>query len=222
MSFVNYILAAGDDDWGKVVAGIIGIVIWIISAMASAQNKKKKEQQETRRSENRPPPIPTMPPPAPSTPSTYDTTMERRRAEADARREEIRRQVEQLKQSTSRPATRTVGPTPVPRIKPRPPSTTRIQMPRNPMRVVTPPAPKPPKRKAPAAATPVPVQLEDDVPRSTVATTEIRSEGAAPAKRMPSANAALLHRWLNPNTLRSQFILTEIFQPPISLRNQER
>jgi hypothetical protein len=34
----------------------------------------------------------------------------------------------------------------------------------------------------------------------------------------PSATAQTLNRWLNPTTLRQQFIITEIFQPPLALR----
>jgi hypothetical protein len=33
-----------------------------------------------------------------------------------------------------------------------------------------------------------------------------------------SANAATLRQWLTPQTLRSQYILTEILQPPLALR----
>jgi hypothetical protein len=41
------------------------------------------------------------------------------------------------------------------------------------------------------------------------------------AGRAPSgADAAALSRWLNPKTLRSQFILTEILQPPLALRDR--
>jgi hypothetical protein len=38
------------------------------------------------------------------------------------------------------------------------------------------------------------------------------------ASRLPSAGAESIHRWFQPRTLRSQFILTEILQPPLSLR----
>jgi hypothetical protein len=38
------------------------------------------------------------------------------------------------------------------------------------------------------------------------------------AARPVSAGAESLHRWFRPGTLRSQFILTEILQPPLSLR----
>lgn len=36
------------------------------------------------------------------------------------------------------------------------------------------------------------------------------------------ADAPSLSRWLQPGTLRQQFILTEIFQPPLALREQQR
>jgi hypothetical protein len=42
---------------------------------------------------------------------------------------------------------------------------------------------------------------------------------ATPARAAaPPANAVALHRWLSAGTLRSQFILTEILQPPLALR----
>lgn len=47
--------------------------------------------------------------------------------------------------------------------------------------------------------------------------------GATPGPAVHSATAASLHRWLTPKTLRQQFILTEILQPPLTLReNPER
>ena len=39
-----------------------------------------------------------------------------------------------------------------------------------------------------------------------------------PAKPTVYVDAQVLGRWLRPQTLRSQFILTEIFQPPVALR----
>jgi hypothetical protein len=38
------------------------------------------------------------------------------------------------------------------------------------------------------------------------------------APRQVSAGAESVHRWFRPQTLRSQFILTEILQPPLALR----
>jgi hypothetical protein len=54
---------------------------------------------------------------------------------------------------------------------------------------------------------------------SAIASTEIRSAAVSPAQsRQLAASASLLSRWLNPRTLRAQFILTEIFQPPLAMR----
>ena len=42
--------------------------------------------------------------------------------------------------------------------------------------------------------------------------------GHATAPAQPSARAQSLHHWFQPQTLRAQFILTEILQPPLALR----
>jgi hypothetical protein len=43
---------------------------------------------------------------------------------------------------------------------------------------------------------------------------------ARPANKVPvQASASSLNDWLNPGTLRKQFILTEILQPPLALRD---
>jgi hypothetical protein len=52
------------------------------------------------------------------------------------------------------------------------------------------------------------------VPAKSIAATA----AAASVDKKPSANAATLRRWMNPTTLRQQFMLTEIFQPPLALR----
>lgn len=41
---------------------------------------------------------------------------------------------------------------------------------------------------------------------------------APAAAKVASVDAAALRRWLRPNVLRSQFILSEIFQPPLGMR----
>ena len=44
----------------------------------------------------------------------------------------------------------------------------------------------------------------------------------APARaQAPAANSVSLARWLRPKTMRQQFILTEILQPPLALRDTE-
>jgi hypothetical protein len=46
-----------------------------------------------------------------------------------------------------------------------------------------------------------------------------KTKPAAPTPKAPAAlDAAAFRRWLTPATLRQQFMLTEIFQPPLALR----
>jgi hypothetical protein len=45
-----------------------------------------------------------------------------------------------------------------------------------------------------------------------------RPAAAAPPRPSAAVDAAALRRWLRPQTLRTQFILTEILQPPPALR----
>jgi hypothetical protein len=55
-------------------------------------------------------------------------------------------------------------------------------------------------------------------PALPTAPAQVAAAAARPAATSSSANAAALSRWLTPKTLRSQFILTEILQPPLALR----
>jgi len=41
-----------------------------------------------------------------------------------------------------------------------------------------------------------------------------------PKRTAVTATAPVIRRWLNPTTLRQQFILTEVFQPPLALREE--
>lgn len=61
---------------------------------------------------------------------------------------------------------------------------------------------------------PLPASKQD------ISATEIRSTGAAASAARPlSATASTLNRWLRPATLRQQFMLTEVLQPPLALRD---
>jgi hypothetical protein len=77
------------------------------------------------------------------------------------------------------------------------------------------PAQRKMKRKAPP---PIPTRAAPQTVRNVVA--KIAAAPTPPPR--PAAvfvDAKVLVRWLRPQTLRSQFILTEIFQPPIALRD---
>lgn len=48
-----------------------------------------------------------------------------------------------------------------------------------------------------------------------------RNPGAASVRQRTPTLANSIHRWMQPKSLRSQFILTEIFQPPLALRDRD-
>jgi hypothetical protein len=191
MTFLTNILADSDDGLGKLVFGIIFFVIWGISALASWINKQKEE----------------------------------------ARRRQVREQLEireKLEQRVSSeqlemPA-RVVLPPPAPRMEPRPP---KRPAPVPPMRQ----KPKAKKKPQPPVQRPVLIEPVMEAPTSGISlagtsATSARIEGhshtdpqVAPRDASTNADAASIAQWLNPRTLRSQFILTELLQKPLALRD---
>jgi hypothetical protein len=87
---------------------------------------------------------------------------------------------------------------------------------RQPQRRPPPPITKPPvTRKAPVrVAAPPPPQV------TAVRPALVPTAPAPAAVKRPSVavDAAALRRWLRPQTLHNQFMLSEIFQPPVALR----
>ncbi|HTL28925.1 MAG TPA: hypothetical protein VL282_06890, partial [Tepidisphaeraceae bacterium] len=88
---------------------------------------------------------------------------------------------------------------------------------------VTPP---PPKRTAKRRPPPLPRQAAQQASKEpepimmTVAEDEsLKHLKAQPRPAARGANALALHQWLTPQTMRRQFILTEILQPPLALRD---
>lgn len=86
-----------------------------------------------------------------------------------------------------------------------------------------PPAParRPVQRKpqAPPRLPPVP-QAQTTVPRrAEVSTTEIGASAAA-AKQAANTRTEFLRAVLNPRSLRNAYVLSEILQPPLALRDQ--
>ena len=160
-----------------------------------------------------------------------------------------RNRLRQMGNAAPPPMTPTRGMPPVPvqnlpRAKPpwRPPAQAQRKAPQAPARVQMPPRqPQPQARRTPArprqsAGRVAPPPIPGVAPAAGLATglamgpatkqdiaaTEIRS--AAPtspsATRALAANAGTLNRWLRPATMRQQFILTELLQPPLALRER--
>jgi hypothetical protein len=107
------------------------------------------------------------------------------------------------------------------------------QRPASPVRAKTVPKPRPVHR-APAPAA---VRAQPDVPVVELIARPLPSDqkmipaadarqaanlaagtSHATAPGLPSARAQSIHHWFQPQTLRAQFILTEILQPPLALR----
>lgn len=232
--FVYHTLADAD-DYGKLVFGIIVAIIWGIGALVNAAKKKQKDLQErVQHGENwarieqemrqraaaaqatlsrppgqgyAPPPPPTYAAPPPLPPQAYAP-----------------------------------APPPPPVFAP----TRSIQGPYVPSRPVH--RPMPPRMtqrsvqrpfQRPVAIRPAPVMQQQPAQRKSKKQKQVRPQQAPPmppaepvvpiaahapistrpaAREAAAADAAALSRWLTPKTLRSQFILTEILQPPLAFR----
>jgi hypothetical protein len=155
-----------------------------------------------------------------------------KKAQEEAQRQRVRQTIAQANAMTPDVARRNL-----PRAKPpwRPPP---VQAQRKP--AAAPRAPMPPRqaqmqpkraqarqRQAPARkTTPPPIPVIDSVQllpatKQDISATEISSTAptSPSAAHSLAANASTLHRWLRPATLRQQFILTEVLQPPLALRD---
>jgi hypothetical protein len=192
-----FILADTAEHVGAIIFMIVVFVLWGFGALASAVNRQKKRQaEEARRRE----------------------MFERMQREARAR-----------DMATARQRTPVAPPLPPP--PPRPPLLpTAPPLPVQSPRPHAPPLPpSPPRQQRKGKRTrPVPSWQEPLPPQTEVQTASghafaDRAEGTAQQavrskQPTPAARAAAVSKWLTADTIRSQFILTEILQPPLALR----
>jgi hypothetical protein len=190
-----YILADSDVNWPKIIFGIIFVIIWGISALVSWINKL---QQEAKRRQVR-------------------EQLERSagRMPQQQQRQQPRQPVRIAEGLAQRFPDVLLPPAPMP-----PPPLPQQRRPMPPPRLPVPPkpvrrAPKQPRRAMPVpAAEPV---LEEDVPLTPMAP---QSPIVSPTRAArPAVDAQALATWLRPATLQKQFMLTEILQPPLALRD---
>ncbi|HWE92734.1 MAG TPA: hypothetical protein VG269_02065 [Tepidisphaeraceae bacterium] len=197
------------DDMSKFFLIVIFAILWGVGAIASAV---KKANEEATRKRARQPMVPRPAPPARQIANTFDRFVGN--APVGGRRPiatppAVARQAQALAQMTNRirPPVRQAATRPTPptlsqrRIIPAPP----------PLRPPAQPAlraPAQPALRAPAPAPARPALTTEQAPRAhrTAPSTSV----AAPAIR----------RWLRPGVLRRQFILTELLQPPLALREE--
>jgi hypothetical protein len=114
---------------------------------------------------------------------------------------------------------------PPPKLPPRPPARPTVTAPQ----VYRPQPPQPARPSAvrqpalrPARAPARPAPPVAAKPPAPVVVAQTAAQVAPPAPRPQvshvAVDATVLRRWLTPGTLRTQFILTEVFQPPLALR----
>ena len=198
MAQAPFILADTAENLGAIIFMIVVFVLWGFGALASAMNRQKKRQaEEARRRE----------------------MFERMQREARAR--------DLAAMARQRPP---VAP-PLPPPPPRPPMLpTAPPLPVQTTRPQSPPLPPLPPRQQPRGkrtrAVPSwqePLPSQTEVPTASVHASPDRAEGTAQQavrsrRPTPAAGAAAVSKWLTADTIRSQFILTEILQPPLALR----
>jgi hypothetical protein len=211
MNVPSLILAVTDDVnpyVGKVIFGIVVFILWGAGAMASAVRKQRRQER-----------------------ARQQKMLSEVQQEMSARRNVTTPPPHRQRPDAARghPAM----PPPVPpqwlpagargvfdrRVPPPPP------VPAIPVQHVAQPVAMRPKAKRrqqrPFAASAPPVPPVPRMQPAAPAAPRGQDVSSLPAADRPAtapANAVALHRWLTVGTLRSQFILTEILQPPLSLR----
>jgi hypothetical protein len=198
-----FILAESGDDFGKIIIGVLVFVVWGIGALMKMS--KTSSEQARRRQEQ------------------LDATI-RAQVEATRPREAAAAALGQRigqpmpmppvlqQQGQRRPAHMPVPPPP------------QMRQPQTAMRSSTPPARPQQSRKQQKRRVAVPQQpamraqtLLEEIPQ--VAESEIGqgAVAASPARRQAAAGPALR---FTPQSIRQQFILAEVLQPPLALREQ--
>jgi hypothetical protein len=189
------ILAATESDLPKIIFGLIFFVIWALSALVSWLNKKQQEakrervRQEIERATRRGAPQPVRQQPQ--------------------RRREPARIAEGIAQRFPDVLLPPSPPSPPPRI---PQSQERRPVPPTPVR--RPPKQPQSRRHVSVAPPPLPALFLESAPAQPY----VNITQPAARAQAPTVDAKAVRHWLSPATLRHQFILTEILQPPLALR----
>lgn len=225
---MKLIVADSDINWGKLIPFGIFLVIWVGAAISSAI--KKASQQVARNRQQRPTPTPQTASPTARVPfsavarkpvlsqlAKRAPQLTRKRANTGAR-QQIDRTAPAIVQQAQALA-RMLQTAEVP--------FARVEAP--PRQPVVRPQPIPAPR---AVSSPQPVASISEIEARTIeaqritdARSDSSSEGGISTGASaggPKVTAKALSAWLRPPTLREQFILTEIFQPPLALRPHDR
>lgn len=190
------ILAQEDSNLPKIIFGLIFFIIWVLSAVVSWVNKKQQEakRQRVREELERGARYRQQPPAPPPRPPAP----QQRRPAPQRIAEGIAQRFPDVMLPPAPP------PMPPQQRRPAPPKPQR--------------APKQAKPRRPAPAPTLPSLVETAPSKQPY----VDITQPLPRAKPPSVDAAAIAKWMTPATLRQQFILTEIFQPPLALRPDPR
>jgi hypothetical protein len=177
----------------KFVIGAIALVIWGIGALANWVNKQNKQQTDERQREQ------------------IRRAIEAQRASATAAAAHVQQQQQRARVTPRAVVQRSRAPVHASHAPVHP----ALQSQRVPVRTAprAPTAVRPPVR-APA---PPPLLLQEELPSVPLQQAAAMAQPASRPKAL-SAGAEAIAAWMKPATLRKQFILTEVLQPPVALR----
>ena len=237
MTELAHILAESDDFQKFVVMIVVGAIIGI-GSLISAAKKKQQEQERLRHRENwdriqeemrqraanaaqilsqqggypayPTPPMPQQAPPVLPLQASYPPAAPPPPPPVFAPTRSIDGPYMPPRPPPGRPAS--ARPMPIP------PRAVQVNQPFS-----RPTQPRRPKKQKPGRLPPAPPMAPAGSASPPAIPTASRAAADAPptsrtAQPSSSADAAALSRWLTAKTLRSQFILTEILQPPLALR----
>jgi hypothetical protein len=202
MSNLPHILADSEDVPVKLIIFLIVLVWWGISALAKMIKGSSAAQKERLRQ--------------------VREAIER--SQQTGRSQQTARQQPQQYAPAKRPPVQLA-----PGVARRVPPLVRPKQRRASARVPVPTGPRPATNyNAMAQAKPRPAQAPPPLPAQAPAQVQTKfaaqSAPSAPistSRRPATVGALAINKWLKPATLRQQFILTELFQPPLALRERK-
>jgi hypothetical protein len=194
------------------------VAIWIVFSIISAIAKKQEEEKRKRVRQQIESGLPPAPPQMPPVPEVFQPRMQR----APAQRVPAQQVPVQRLPPQRAPLRAPMRPSPQqpqqPPRKQKRPKQERVSLDRQAKRSVPRQAPPPiPTARSGGESTTdsMPPPTKQDITATEIGNRDVRSS-------RPAVNAAALHRWLRPATLRQQFMLTEVLQPPIALRPERQ
>ena len=201
----------------KFVFGMIFLFIWLVSAFVSWVNKQQQQlrQRQMRLEAEAAARMGHRPPPPPQPVARHQQPMPQAPVSPRRPPQRIAEGIAQRFPDVLLP------PTPLP---PPIPQQQHRQRPAPP----PPPAPRPAQQRRPAKQQQPPRRAVPSLPPQPVVELTpadvpyVNITQPAARTKAPTVDAGAIHAWMKPATLRQQFILTELLQPPLAMREESR